>query len=294
MRILLFLMTNFAVLLLISITFRVLGIDGMLNESGTGLNLNALLLMSAAFGFGGAFISLALSKWMAKRSMKVAIIKTPSTQQERWLLQTVERQASRAGIATPEVGIFPTDVVNAFATGMRRNNALVAVSSGLLRKMTQEEAEAVLGHEIAHVANGDMVTMGLLQGVLNTFVIFLSRIIGFFVDRVILKNQRGFGIGYFVASIAAQIVLSIFATIIVMWFSRYREFRADVGGANLAGRQKMIAALKRLQQNQAKDLPGEFAAFGINGGRPTGLRALFMSHPPLEDRIAALQKPGVL
>ena len=294
MRIMLFLMTNFAVLLLISITFRVLGIDGMLNESGTGLNLNALLLMSAAFGFGGAFISLALSKWMAKRSMKVAIIKTPSTQQERWLLQTVERQASRAGIATPEVGIFPTDVVNAFATGMRRNNALVAVSSGLLRKMTQEEAEAVLGHEIAHVANGDMVTMGLLQGVLNTFVIFLSRIIGFFVDRVILKNQRGFGIGYFVASIAAQIVLSIFATIIVMWFSRYREFRADVGGANLAGRQKMIAALKRLQQNQAEDLPGEFAAFGINGGRPTGLRALFMSHPPLEDRIAALQKPGVL
>ena len=294
MRILLFLMTNFAVLLLISITFRVLGIDGMLNESGTGLNLNALLLMSAAFGFGGAFISLALSKWMAKRSMKVAIIKTPSTQQERWLLQTVERQASRAGIATPEVGIFPTDVVNAFATGMRRNNALVAVSSGLLRKMTKEEAEAVLGHEIAHVANGDMVTMGLLQGVLNTFVIFLSRIIGFFVDRVILKNQRGFGIGYFVASIAAQIVLSIFATIIVMWFSRYREFRADVGGANLAGRQKMIAALKRLQQNQAEDLPGEFAAFGINGGRPTGLRALFMSHPPLEDRIAALQKPGVL
>ena len=294
MRIMLFLMTNFAVLLLISITFRVLGIDGMLNESGTGLNLNALLLMSAAFGFGGAFISLALSKWMAKRSMKVAIIKTPSTQQERWLLQTVERQASRAGIATPEVGIFPTDVVNAFATGMRRNNALVAVSSGLLRKMTQEEAEAVLGHEIAHVANGDMVTMGLLQGVLNTFVIFLSRIIGFFVDRVILKNQRGFGIGYFVASIAAQIVLSIFSTIIVMWFSRYREFRADVGGANLAGRQKMIAALKRLQQNQAEDLPGEFAAFGINGGRPTGLRALFMSHPPLEDRIAALQKPGVL
>lgn len=294
MRILLFLMTNVAVLLLISISFRVLGIDGMLNESGTGLNMNVLLMISAAFGFGGAFISLALSKWMAKRAMGVEIVKTPSTQQERWLLQIVERQAQRAGIGTPEVGIFPSDVVNAFATGMRRNNALVAVSSGLLRKMTPEEAEAVLGHEIAHVANGDMVTMGLLQGVLNTFVIFLSRIIGFFVDRVVFKNQRGFGIGYFVVSIIAQIVLSIFATIIVMWFSRYREFRADVGGANLAGRQKMIAALRRLQQNQAEDLPGEMAAFGINGGRPTGMRALFMSHPPLEDRIAALQKPGVL
>ena len=294
MRILLFLATNIAVLLVISISFRLLGFEGILNESGTALDMNALLVFSALFGFGGAFISLALSKWMAKRAMRVEIIKTPSNQRERWLLQTVERQAQRAGIGMPEVGIFPSDVVNAFATGMRRNNALVAVSSGLLRKMTQEEAEAVLGHEVAHIANGDMVTMGLLQGVLNTFVIFLSRIIGFFVDRVILKNQRGFGIGYFVASIVAQIVLSILATIVVMWFSRYREFRADVGGANLAGRQKMIAALKRLQQNQAEDLPGELAAFGINGGRPTGLRALFMSHPPLEDRIAALQKPGVL
>ena len=294
MRILLFLATNIAVLLVISISFRLLGFEGILNESGTALDMNALLVFSALFGFGGAFISLALSKWMAKRAMRVEIIKTPSNQRERWLLQTVERQAQRAGIGMPEVGIFPSDVVNAFATGMRRNNALVAVSSGLLRKMTQEEAEAVLGHEVAHIANGDMVTMGLLQGVLNTFVIFLSRIIGFFVDRVILKNQRGFGIGYFVASIVAQIVLSILATIVVMWFSRYREFRADVGGANLAGRQKMIAALQRLQQNQAEDLPGELAAFGINGGRPTGLRALFMSHPPLEDRIAALQKPGVL
>lgn len=294
MRILLFLLTNFSILLLISVTFRVFGIESMLLSSGAGLDMNALLLMSAAFGFGGAFISLALSKWMAKRSMRVRIIESPSTQQERWLLQTVERQAQRAGIGMPEVGIFPSDVVNAFATGMRRNNALVAVSSGLLRKMTQDEAEAVLAHEVAHVANGDMVTMGLLQGVLNTFVIFLSRIIGHVVDRVVFKNERGFGIGYFVVSIVAQIVLSILATIVVMWFSRWREYRADAGGANLAGRQKMIAALQRLQQNQAEDLPGELAAFGINGGRPSGLRALFMSHPPLEDRIAALQKPGVL
>ena len=294
MRILLFLLTNFSILLLISVTFRVFGIESMLLSSGTGLDMNALLLMSAAFGFGGAFISLALSKWMAKRSMRVQVVESPSTQQERWLLQTVERQAQRAGIGMPEVGIFPSDVVNAFATGMKRNNALVAVSSGLLRKMTQDEAEAVLAHEVAHVANGDMITMGLLQGVLNTFVIFLSRIIGYVVDRVVFKNERGLGIGYFVVSIVAQIVLSILATIVVMWFSRWREFRADAGGANLAGRQKMIAALQRLQQNQAEDLPGELAAFGINGGRPTGLRALFMSHPPLEDRIAALQKPGVL
>ncbi len=293
MRIILFLLTNFAVLLLISATFRLLGLDAMLLAS-TGADMTVWLVFAAVLGFGGAFVSLALSKWMAKRSMGVRIIQQPTNQQERWLLQTVERQAQKSGIGTPEVGIFPSDTVNAFATGMKRNNALVAVSSGLLRFMTQDEAEAVLAHEVAHVANGDMITMGLLQGVLNTFVIFLSRIIGQFVDRVVFKNERGYGIGYFVVSIAAQVVLSILASIIVMWFSRYREFRADAGGARLAGKQKMIAALRRLQQNQAEDLPGEFAAFGINGGRPTGLRALFMSHPPLEDRIAALQKPGVL
>ncbi|MCY4297176.1 MAG: protease HtpX [Gammaproteobacteria bacterium] len=292
MRILLLLLTNFAVLLLVSLTFRLFGIEQMLLSSGTGLNMTSLLIFAAIFGFGGSFISLALSKWSAKRAMRVEVIDSPSSQQERWLLQTVERQAQKAGIGMPEVGIFPSNVVNAFATGMRRNNALVAVSSGLLQKMTPDEAEAVLGHEVAHVANGDMVTMGLLQGVLNTFVIFLSRIIGHFVDRVVFRNERGFGIGYFVVSIVAQIVLSILATIIVMWFSRWREYRADAGGADLAGRQKMIAALKRLQQNQAEDLPGELAAFGINGGKPTGLRALFLSHPPLESRIAALQKPG--
>ena len=246
--------------------------------------------MSAVIGFGGSFISLAISKWMAKRSMGVQIIENPAHPQERWLVDTVAKQAENAGIGMPEVGIFQSNTVNAFATGMSRNNALVAVSTGLLQAMTADEAEAVLGHEVSHVANGDMITMGLMQGVVNTFVIFLSRIIGFFVDRVILKNERGFGIGYFISSILAQIVLSFFASMIVMWFSRRREFRADEGGADLAGKHKMIAALKKLQGDQAEDLPGEFAAFGINGGRPTGLRALLMSHPPLEKRIAALQR----
>ena len=289
-RIFLFIATNIAVIALISITFQILGIEGLLAANGVDLNLYALLVMSAVIGFGGSFISLAISKWMAKRSMGVQIIENPAHPQERWLVDTVAKQAENAGIGIPEVGIFQSDAVNAFATGMSRNNALVAVSTGLLQAMTTEEAEAVLGHEVSHIANGDMITMGLIQGVVNTFVIFLSRIIGFFVDRVILKNQRGFGIGYFISSILAQIVLSFFASVIVMWFSRRREFRADEGGADLAGKHKMIAALKKLQGDQAEDLPGEFAAFGINGGRPTGLRALFMSHPPLEERIAALQR----
>jgi heat shock protein HtpX len=289
-RIFLFLATNIAVIALISITFQILGIEGLLAENGVDLNLSALLVMSAVIGFGGSFISLAISKWMAKRSMGVQIIENPSTPQERWLVDTVAKQAEKAGIGMPEVGIFQSEAVNAFATGMSRNSALVAVSTGLLQAMTADEAEAVLGHEVSHVANGDMITMGLMQGVVNTFVIFLSRIVGFFVDRVILKNDRGFGIGYFISSIVAQVVLSFFASMIVMWFSRYREFHADQGGADLAGKHKMIAALKRLQGDQAEDLPGEFAAFGINGGRPTGLRALFMSHPPLEERIAALER----
>ena len=289
-RLFLFIATNIAVIALISITFQILGIEGLLAANGVDLNLYALLVMSAVIGFGGSFISLAISKWMAKRSMGVQMIENPAHPQERWLVDTVAKQAENAGIGMPEVGIFQSDTVNAFATGMSRNNALVAVSTGLLQAMTADEAEAVLGHEVSHVANGDMITMGLMQGVVNTFVIFLSRIIGFFVDRVILKNERGFGIGYFISSILAQIVLSFFASMIVMWFSRRREFRADEGGADLAGKHKMIAALKKLQGDQAEDLPGEFAAFGINGGRPTGLRALFMSHPPLEERIAALQR----
>ncbi len=289
-RIFLFIATNIAVIALISITFQILGIEGLLAANGVDLNLYALLVMSAVIGFGGSFISLAISKWMAKRSMGVQIIENPGHPQERWLVDTVAKQAKRAGIGMPEVGIFQSETVNAFATGLNRNNALVAVSTGLLQAMTADEAEAVLAHEVSHVANGDMITMGLMQGVVNTFVIFLSRIIGFFVDRVILKNQRGFGIGYFISSILAQIVLSFFASMIVMWFSRRREFRADEGGADLAGKQNMIAALRRLQGDQAEDLPGEFAAFGINGGRPTGFRALFMSHPPLEERIAALER----
>ena len=288
-RIFLFIATNIAVIALISITFQILGIEGLLAANGVDLNLYALLVMSAVIGFGGSFISLAISKWMAKRSMGVQIIENPTNPQERWLVDTVAKQAENAGIGMPEVGIFQSGAVNAFATGMSRHNALVAVSTGLLQAMNKDETEAVLAHEVSHIANGDMITMGLIQGVVNTFVIFLSRIIGFFVDRVILKNQRGFGIGYFISSILAQIVLSFFASTIVMWFSRRREFRADEGAADLAGKQKMIAALKRLQGDQAEDLPGEFAAFGINGGRPTGIRALFMSHPPLEERIAALE-----
>ena len=288
-RLFLFLATNIAVVALISITFQILGIEGLLMQNGVDLNMSALLVMSAVIGFGGSFISLALSKWSAKRAMGVQVITSPNNPQKKWLVDTVSRQAKQAGIITPEIGIFQSDAVNAFATGINRNNALVAVSTGLLRQMTTDEAEAVLGHEVAHVANGDMVTMGLIQGVVNTFVIFLSRLVGFFVDRVILKNERGLGIGYFISSIVAQLILSLFATMIVMWFSRRREFRADEGGADLAGREKMIAALKRLQGDDADDLPGEFAAFGISGARPTGFRALIMSHPPLEERIAALE-----
>ncbi len=288
-RLFLFLATNIAIVALISITFQLLGIEGLLMENGVDMNMNALLVMSAVIGFGGSFISLAMSKWAAKRSMGVQIINNPKLPQEKWLVDIVARQAKEAGINAPEVGIFQSEAINAFATGMNRNNALVAVSTGLLKTMSTDEAEAVLGHEVAHVANGDMVTMGLIQGVVNTFVIFLSRLIGFFVDRVILKNQRGLGIGYFISSIIAQVILSLFATMIVMWVSRHREFRADEGGAKLASREKMIAALKRLQGDESEDLPGEFAAFGISGGRPTGLRALFMSHPPLEERIASLE-----
>ncbi len=291
MRILLFLATNAAILVVVSIVFSLLGIDGMLASNGVDLNLNALLVMSAIIGFAGSFISLAISKWSGKRMMGVRIIEQPTNQTEQWLIATVTRQAESAGIGMPEVGIFESDQPNAFATGMTRNSSLVAVSTGLLQHMNGDEVEAVLGHEVAHVANGDMVTMALMQGVVNTFVIFLSRLVGFFVDRVLLKNERGLGIGYFLASIVAQIFLSILASMLVMWFSRYREFHADRGGAALAGRHKMIAALRALQRvSEPEDLPGEFAAFGILGNRTRDLRSLFMSHPPLEDRIRALEE----
>jgi len=290
MRILLFLATNAAVLVLISVVFQVLGIEGILAENGVDLNLQALLVMSAVIGFGGSFISLAISKFMAKRSMGVQIIEQPGNSSEQWLMETVRRQAQQAGIGMPEVGIFQSPDPNAFATGMRRNHALVAVSSGLLQSMNADEVEAVLGHEISHVSNGDMITMGLLQGVVNTFVIFLSRVIGHVVDRVVFKTERGYGPAYFITSIVAQIFLSILASMIVMWFSRHREFRADSGGASLAGRGKMIGALQALQRaHEPRDLPGEFAAFGISGGLGAGIKKLFMSHPPLEQRIAALR-----
>lgn len=293
MRILLFLATNAAIMVLISVVFQVLGIEGILAENGVDLNLQALLVMSAVIGFGGSFISLAMSKFLAKRSMGVRIIEQPANKTEQWLVDTVTRQAQQAGIGMPEVGIFDSPEPNAFATGMSRNNALVAVSAGLLQNMDADEVEAVLGHEITHVSNGDMVTMGLIQGVINTFVIFLSRVIGHVVDRVVFKTERGYGPAYYVTSIVAQIFLSFLASMIVMWFSRRREFRADTGGASLAGRNKMIAALQALQRgNEPHDLPGEFAAFGISGGLGTGIKKLFMSHPPLDERIAALRAAG--
>jgi heat shock protein HtpX len=290
MRIALFLATNAAILVLISIVFQLFGFEGILAENGVDLNLQALLVMSAVIGFGGSFISLAMSKFLAKRSMGVKIIEQPANSTEQWLVSTVQRQAQQARIGMPEVGIFDAAEPNAFATGMRRNSALVAVSTGLLQNMSSDEVEAVLAHEITHVSNGDMVTMGLIQGVINTFVIFLSRVIGHVVDRVVFKTERGYGPAYFIVSIVAQIFLSILASMIVMWFSRRREFRADTGGASLAGRGKMIGALQALQrQHEPHDLPGEFAAFGISGGLGSGIKKLFMSHPPLEERIAALQ-----
>ncbi len=289
-RILLLVITNFAVLAVLSVSMQLLGIDRMLAQD-TGLNLQGLLLMAAIFGFGGSFISLLISKWMAKMATGAQVIEVPSNTTERWLVDTVKRQAGKAGIGMPEVAVYDAPEINAFATGWNRNSALVAVSTGLLQNMSQEEAEAVLGHEITHVANGDMVTLTLIQGVLNTFVIFLSRVVGFIVDRVLLKNDRGYGVGFMLTTFVAQIVLGILASVIVMWFSRWREFRADAGGAQLAGRDKMIAALERLKFNQEQSqLPAQISAFGISGGG--GVMRLLMSHPPLDERIAALRDAG--
>ena len=287
-RILLFLATNLAIVMVLSITMRVLGVEPYLNASG--LNLGALLIFAAVMGFGGSLISLSISKWTAKMSVGAQVIESPQNAEERWLVETIARQAQASGVAMPEVAIYDSPDVNAFATGPSRNNSLVAVSTGLLRQMTREEAEAVLGHEVSHVANGDMVTLALIQGVVNTFVMFLSRVIGHLVDKVVFKTERGQGPAFFVTMIIAELVLGILASIIVMWFSRQREFRADRGGAQLAGRRGMINALKRLQSlHEPQPLPEKMAAFGINGGKPSGLKALFMTHPPLEDRIAALE-----
>ncbi len=290
-RIFLFVATNLAILFILNISLRVLGVDRMLETQGGGINLTALLIISAVIGMGGSFISLAISKWMAKRSTGARVIERPGNRTERWLLDTVARQARQAGIGMPEVAIYDAPEINAFATGMSRNNALVAVSTGLLANMSADESEAVLGHEISHVANGDMVTLTLIQGVVNTFVILLSRVVGHLVDRVVFRNARGYGFGYFITVIIAQVVLSVLASIIVMWFSRQREYRADVGGAKLAGRDKMIAALRRLRSGYGEEprLPSEMSAFGISGRVGTGFAHLFRSHPPLDDRIAALE-----
>lgn len=287
LRILLFLGTNIAIIALISVTFRLLGFDNLLAQNNVDLDMNALLVYSAIIGFSGSIISLFLSKTMAKKTMGVHLIDRPQTRDESWLLETVRQQAQAAGIKMPEVGIFE-GTPNAFATGWNRNDALVAVSTGLLESMNHDEVEAVLAHEISHVANGDMVTLTLIQGVVNTFVVFLSRIIGHLVDRVVFRVEQGHGPAFWITSIIAQFVLGILATIIVMWFSRWREYRADAGSAELAGQQKMISALRRLKQvHDPKPLPDEMAALGITGA---GLKELFASHPPLEDRIAALER----
>ncbi len=287
-RILLFIMTNIAIMAVLSITLRILGVDSILAANGSDLNIQALVILSGVIGFGGSFISLLISKWMAKRMTGAVVITNPVSNVEKWLISTVEKQAQIVGIKMPEVAIFPDSSMNAFATGATKNNALMAVSQGLLNNMTQGEIEAVVGHEMSHIANGDMVTLALIQGVVNTFVVFLSRIVGHVVDRMILKNEQGHGIGYFVTTMIAQVVLSILASTIVMYFSRKREFIADTGGADLAGHQNMINALKRLGQVEPTALPEQMAAFGIND--KGGFMALFSSHPPIEDRVQALEQ----
>jgi len=288
-RVLLFIGTNIAVILVLSIVVKLFGVDRFLYANG--INYMSLLIFAGVFGFGGSFISLAISKWMAKWSTGAQVIMQPRSDTEIWLMNTVQKQASRAGIGMPDVAVFESDSPNAFATGMNKNNALVAVSTGLLHTMKRDEVEAVLGHEISHVANGDMITLSLIQGVVNTFVIFISRVVGYFVDRVILKNDGGHGLGFFITTIVAQIVFGILASVIVMWFSRKREYVADVGGANLAGAGSMIAALESLQRSAHEPLPDQMRAFGISG-KPSkhGLKLLFMTHPPLEDRIEALKR----
>ncbi|AIB35629.1 MULTISPECIES: protease HtpX [Pseudomonas] len=294
MRILLFLATNLAVVLIASITLSLFGFNGFMAANGVDLNLNQLLIFCAVFGFAGSLFSLFISKWMAKMSTSTQVITQPRTRHEQWLLQTVEELSREAGIKMPEVGIFPAYEANAFATGWNKNDALVAVSQGMLERFSYDEVKAVLAHEIGHVANGDMVTLALVQGVVNTFVMFFARIIGNFVDKVIFKNEGGRGIAYFVATIFAELVLGFLASAITMWFSRKREFRADEAGARLAGTGAMIAALQHLRSEQGLPvhMPDSLTAFGINGGIKQGMARLFMSHPPLEERIDALRRMG--
>ena len=288
-RIFYFLVTNLAIVLVLSITMRLLGVEPFLNANG--LNLNSLLIFAAVMGFGGAFISLAISKWSAKQMSGAVTIETPKTADEIWLMNIVKKQSQAAGIQMPEVAIFNSPVVNAFATGMSRNSSLVAVSSGLLEMMTKDEAEAVIGHEISHIANGDMVTLTLIQGVVNTFVLFFSRVIGYTVDKVVFKTRQGTGPAFFITMIISELLLGVLASIVVMWFSRQREYRADFGGGQLAGKQKMIAALQRLKsQYETSALPKSIAALGISGEQGIGLKELFSTHPSLDDRIARLQQ----
>lgn len=290
-RVLLFLATNLAIILVLGIVLSLLGVGRILDEQGVGLDMYNLLIFAAVFGFGGSFISLAISKWTAKRLTGAQVITTPRSEIEGWLVQTVQRQAQQAGIQMPEVAVYEAPDANAFATGMRRNAALVAVSTGLLRSMSRDEVEAVLAHEVSHVANGDMVTLALIQGVVNTFVIVASRVVGHLVDRVVFKTERGHGPAFYITSIIAQLVFGILASIIVFYFSRQREFRADSGGANLAGREKMVAALEKLKRSvNQPHLADQMAAFGISGNRAGGIKRLFMTHPPLEERIAALRR----
>lgn len=292
-RIFLFIITNLAVVLLLGLVVKLFGVDKFFYRGG-GINFGALLAFSFIFGMGGAFISLAMSKWMAKFSTGATVITNPSSQDERWLVDTVARQARDAGIGMPEVAIYDSYDMNAFATGMSRNSSLVAVSTGLLQQMSRDEVEAVLAHEVSHIANGDMVTMTLLQGILNTFVIFFSKIVGYMVDKALSSNneneERSVGLAYYITSFIAEILFGILASLVVMWFSRQREYRADAGSARLVGAGKMIRALERLQMSQAGELPAQMTALGIAGAKKGGIMELFMSHPHLEDRIAALQK----
>jgi heat shock protein HtpX len=290
-RVLLFVATNLAVIVVLSIVLSLLGVDRILDEQGVGLDMKNLVIFAAVFGMGGSFISLAMSKWVAKRMTGAQVITNPRNEVEGWLVQTVQRQAQQAGIQMPEVAIYDAPDANAFATGMRRNAALVAVSTGLMRGMNRDEVEAVLAHEVSHVANGDMVTLALIQGVVNTFVIVASRVVGHLVDRVVFKTERGHGPAFYITSIVAQIVFGILASTIVFYFSRQREFRADAGGAKLAGREKMVSALDKLRRGvNQPHLPDQMAAFGISGKPGGGIKRLFMTHPPLEERIAALKR----
>jgi heat shock protein HtpX len=292
-RIALFLATNIAILVVLSIVLQLLGVEQILDEQGVDLNYTSLLIFSAVFGMGGSFISLALSKWMAKRMTGAQVISEPRSQTELWLVETVNRLADGAGIGRPEVAIFDSPSPNAFATGARRDKALVAVSTGLLHNMNQHQVEAVVGHEVSHVANGDMITLTLIQGVVNTFVIFFSRIIGHTVDRVVFRTERGYGPAYWITTILAQVVLGILASTIVMAFSRRREFRADAGGARLSGRENMIGALEALKRGTPEPLPEQMQAFGISSGGKQSFARFFMSHPPLDERIDALRRMKV-